>query len=150
MGSDERTGRLDVHDGGGVMVTGESHGPWRVLVVDDSEVIRELISVNLEMEGLAVRTATDGEAALAEVARERPDVITMDVMMPGLGGLEATARLRDDPATADIPVVIVTGRAQAADVARGTDVGVDAYLTKPFEPAELVEVVARLAREGRR
>ena len=124
--------------------------PLRALVVDDSAVIRDLIAVNLQLEGLEVATAEDGESALEAVARRRPDVITLDVMMPRLNGFDTVARLRDNPATADIPVVVVTGRAQAADVDRGRDLGVDAYLTKPFEPAELVEVVTRLAREGRR
>ena len=124
--------------------------PLRALVVDDSAVVRDLIAVNLQLEGLEVTTADDGEAALEEVARRPPDVITLDVMMPRLNGFDTVARLRDNPATAHIPVVVVTGRAQAADVARGRDLGVEAYLTKPFEPAELVEVVTRLAREGRR
>jgi CheY-like chemotaxis protein len=78
-----------------------------------------------------------------------PDVITLDVMMPRLNGFEAVERLRADERTAAIPVVMVTGRAQAADLDRGQEVGVAAYLTKPFEPAELVEVVSRFARQGR-
>ncbi len=127
----------------------DPHPPARVLVVDDSAVIRELITVNLELEGFDVRAAEDGEAALAAAADLRPDVITLDVVMPRLGGFETVERLRSDPATAHIPVVIVTGRAQAADQARGEALGVDAYLTKPFEPAELVAVVRRLAAGGR-
>jgi CheY-like chemotaxis protein len=123
--------------------------PLRALVVDDSAVIRELIAVNLELEGFEVTTADDGESAL-EIANDmRPDVITLDVMMPRMTGFEAVERLREDSGTATIPVVMVTGRAQAADLARGKEVGVDAYLTKPFEPAELIEVVTRLARQGR-
>jgi CheY-like chemotaxis protein len=129
--------------------TGSRKGPARVLVVDDSEAIRELIVVNLELEGYDVRTAADGLLGLDVVATWRPDVITLDVVMPRLGGFETLERLRADPATADIPVVIVTGRAQAADRARGDALGVDAYLTKPFEPAELVAVVGGLARAGR-
>ena len=120
----------------------------RVLVVDDSDVIRDLIRVNLELEGFEVRTVDDGAAALAAVAEFRPDVVTMDVVMPRLGGFETVALLRADPATAGIPVVVVTGRAQAADVARGEALGVEAYLTKPFEPAELVALVTRLARRS--
>ena len=121
----------------------------RALVVDDSQVIRDLISVNLQMEGFEVVTAADGEVALELAASMSPDVITVDVMMPRLSGFEAVARLRQDPKTAHIPIVIVTGRAQLADLARGEELGVEAYLTKPFEPAELVEVVSRLARAGR-
>jgi CheY-like chemotaxis protein len=120
-----------------------------VLVVDDSEAIRELIVVNLQLEGYDVRAAADGLLGLDVLATWRPDVITLDVVMPHLGGFETLERLRADPATADIPVVIVTGRAQGADRARGEALGVDAYLTKPFEPAELVAVVGGLARAGR-
>jgi CheY-like chemotaxis protein len=121
----------------------------RALVVDDSRVIRELIAVNLELEGFEVSTADDGETGVELAAELVPDVITLDVMMPRLNGFEAVQRLREDPRTAEIPVVMVTGRARSADLERGEEVGVEAYLTKPFEPAELVEVVTRLAREGR-
>jgi CheY-like chemotaxis protein len=121
-----------------------------VLVVDDSQVIRELIAVNLELEGFDVAIAGDGEEALALVAQQRPDVITLDVVMPRLDGFETAARLRADPAFADIPLILVTARAAAADLARGDELGVDGYLTKPFEPAELVALVGRLARDGRR
>jgi CheY-like chemotaxis protein len=124
--------------------------PVRVLVVDDSAPIRELIAVNLELEGYDVRRAADGQEALEVAAQWRPDVVTLDVVMPRLDGLETCARLRADPATAGVAVVMVTGRAQAADQERGDAVGVDAYLTKPFEPAELVATVARLATTGHR
>jgi CheY-like chemotaxis protein len=121
----------------------------RVLVVDDSDAIRALISVNLELEGYDVRSAADGVLALEETASWHPDVITLDVVMPRLGGFETLHRLRADPATAHVPVVLVTGRAQAADRAQGEALGADAYLSKPFEPAELVAVVGELARTGR-
>ena len=121
----------------------------RALVVDDSAVIRELITVNLELEGFEVATAGDGETAIDLATKIRPDVITLDVMMPRLSGFETVVRLRQDERTAAIPVVMVTGRAQAADLERGAEVGVEAYLTKPFEPDALVEVVRRLARQGR-
>ena len=123
--------------------------PLRALVVDDSAVIRELIAVNLELEGFEVATAGDGESALSLARELHPDVITLDVMMPRITGFEAVELLRQEPDTASIPIVMVTGRAQAADRARGEEVGVDAYLTKPFEPAELIEVVTRLARQRR-
>lgn len=121
----------------------------RVLVVDDSSVVRDLIAVNLELEGLTVVGCGDGEEALALVAEQRPDVITLDVVMPRLGGFETVEQLRADPATAGIPIVIVTGRASVADLTRGEELGVEGYLTKPFEPAELVGLVSRLVREGR-
>jgi CheY-like chemotaxis protein len=116
----------------------------RVLVVDDSSVVRELIAVNLELEGLEVVRCIDGLEALERVAEERPDAITLDVMMPRLDGFSLVERLRGDRSTADIPIVIVTGRASAADLARGKALGVDAYLTKPFEPSQLVATVLRL------
>jgi CheY-like chemotaxis protein len=122
----------------------------RVLVVDDSAVIRDLIAVNLELEGYEVTVAGDGEEALERVAEQRPDVITLDVVMPRLDGFETAERLRGDPAYADIPLIMVTARAAAADLSKGEELGVDGYLTKPFEPAELVALVGRLAREGHR
>ena len=137
----------DVRRSGASMTTTD---PVRVLVVDDSAAIRELISVNLELEGYDVRRAADGQEALDVAAHWRPDVVTLDVVMPRLDGLETCARLRADPATAGVAVVMVTGRAQAADRARGEAAGVDAYLTKPFEPAELVATVARLSGSGHR
>ena len=116
----------------------------RVLVVDDSSVVRDLIAVNLELEGLEVVRCADGIEALEQVAAQRPDAITLDVMMPRLDGFSTVERLRAEPATADNPSVIVPRRASAADLARGEALGVDAYLTKPFEPSELVATVLRL------
>ena len=117
----------------------------RVLVVDDDDVIRQLITVNLELEGFDVATATDGQDCLDKVKDVQPDVITLDIMMPRLDGWEAASRLRADPETADIKVVLLSARAQEADLERGSRIGVDAYLTKPFDPDELIEVVRRLA-----
>lgn len=117
----------------------------RVLVVDDDDVIRQLITVNLELEGFDVSTAVDGQDCLDKVAEVAPSVITLDVMMPRLDGWEAASRLRADPATADIKVVLLSARAQEADLERGNRLGVDAYLTKPFDPDELIDVVRRLA-----
>jgi CheY-like chemotaxis protein len=117
----------------------------RVLVVDDDDVIRQLITVNLELEGFEVDTAVDGQDCLDKVAEVRPDVITLDIMMPRLDGWAAASRLRADPTTAGIKVVLLSARAQEADLARGSRIGVDAYLTKPFDPDELIEVVRRLA-----
>jgi CheY-like chemotaxis protein len=120
----------------------------RVLVVDDSEVIRQLIRVNLELEGFQVVTATDGAECLEIVHQVRPDVITLDVVMPRLDGLRTAARLRADPRTSACPIAIVSACTES-DLERGQSVGVDAYLAKPFEPMDLVAVVRRLA-EGRR
>jgi CheY-like chemotaxis protein len=120
----------------------------RVLVVDDDDVIRQLISVNLELEGFEVITAIDGQDALERVDEARPDVVTLDVMMPRLDGWEAAARLRADPKTAHIRVVLLSARAQEADLQRGESIGVDAYLTKPFDPDELISTVRRLMAAG--
>ena len=117
----------------------------RVLVVDDDDVIRQLITVNLELEGFDVATAIDGQDCMDRVKDVRPDVITLDVMMPRLDGWEAAGRLRADPDTAGIKVVLLSARAQEADLERGSRIGVDAYLTKPFDPDELIAVVRRLA-----
>jgi CheY-like chemotaxis protein len=117
----------------------------RVLVVDDDDVIRQLITVNLELEGFEVAAAVDGQDCLDKVKAFAPDVITLDIMMPRLDGWEAADRLRADPETAGIKVVLLSARAQEADLQRGSRMGVDAYLTKPFDPDELIETVRRLA-----
>ena len=117
----------------------------RVLVVDDSDVIRELIAINLELEGFEVFTAIDGQDALDRVAAIRPHVMTIDVRMPRLDGISLVQTLRRDPSTAHIRVVMVTASAQEAEVRRGEAAGVDAYLTKPFEPDVLVGIVRDLA-----
>ncbi|HSF26143.1 MAG TPA: response regulator [Actinomycetes bacterium] len=116
----------------------------RVLVVDDSPQIRALIRVNLELEGFEVITLADGAEALERVQAIAPDVMTIDVKMPRLDGFETVQRLRADPATASLPIAVVTACAQATDRQRGQEVGVDAYITKPFDPAVLVAEVRRL------
>jgi CheY-like chemotaxis protein len=127
-------------------VSGES---GRVLVVDDSAVIRQLIRVNLELEGFEVVTAADGAECLDVVHSVQPDVITLDVVMPRLDGLRTAARLRADPRTSHLRIAIVSACTQL-DLERGESVGVDGYLAKPFEPMDLVALVRRLAdgREG--
>jgi len=120
-----------------------------VLVVDDDEVIRQLIAVNLTLEGFQVETATDGQDCLDRVGEVQPDVITLDVMMPRLDGWVTATRLRDDESTKHIKVVLITARAQEEDRKRGLGIGVDAYLTKPFDPEELIQVVRDLAERAR-
>ncbi|MGW5769014.1 response regulator [Streptomyces longwoodensis] len=115
----------------------------RVLVVDDNKVIRQLIRVNLELEGLEVVTAADGAECLEVVHQVRPDLVTLDVVMPRLDGLSTAARLRADPLTRDLPLAIVSACTQY-ELEAGLEVGVDAFLAKPFEPAELVSLVRRL------
>lgn len=123
--------------------------PPRVLVVDDTDSIRLLLRTNFELEGWTVLEAADGLECLDVVVDTRPDVVTIDVVMPRMDGLETVRALRRSPSTRDIPVVMVTTQAQAYDLQRGHDVGVDAYVTKPFDPASLVQIV-RDALEGSR
>ncbi|MDA8370446.1 MAG: response regulator [Nocardiopsaceae bacterium] len=120
----------------------------RVLVVDDNEVIRQLIAVNLQLEGFEVHTAVDGQDCLEQVDEVRPDVITLDVMMPRLDGWVTVARLREREETSTVKVVLITARAQEDDLRRGQDIGVDAYVTKPFDPKELIGTVRGLAGAG--
>ncbi|MFD7443275.1 response regulator [Streptomyces sp. NPDC059909] len=120
----------------------------RVLVVDDNKVIRQLIRVNLELEGFEVVTAADGAECLDVVHEVGPDVITLDVVMPRIDGLRTAARLRADPRTRNVPVAIISACTQY-EVETGITAGVDAFLAKPFEPAELVRLVRRLAHRER-
>jgi CheY-like chemotaxis protein len=117
----------------------------RVLVVDDDEVIRQLIAVNLSLEGFEVSMAVDGQDCLDKVVAIAPDVITLDVMMPRLDGWETAIQLRQSPDTAHIKVLLITARAQEDDKTRGRQVGADAYLTKPFDPNEMIRIVRELA-----
>ncbi|MFC8585275.1 response regulator [Streptomyces sp. NPDC057217] len=119
----------------------------RVLVVDDNKVIRQLIRVNLELEGFEVVTAADGAECLDVVHRVRPDVVTLDVVMPRLDGIKTAERLRADPRTRHLPVAIISACSEVVD---GAAPEVDAFLSKPFEPAELVRVVRRLMHRERR
>ncbi|MGH3390704.1 MAG: response regulator transcription factor [Actinomadura sp.] len=116
-----------------------------MLVVDDDEVIRQLIAVNLQLEGFDVETAVDGQDCLDKVHTVNPTVITLDIMMPRLDGWVTAVRLREDPATSHMKVVMITARAQDHDIQRGSEIGVDAYVTKPFDPAELIRTVRKLA-----
>ncbi|WP_375546791.1 response regulator [Streptomyces gossypii] len=120
-----------------------------MLVVDDNKVIRQLIKVNLELEGFEVVTADDGAECLEIVHRIRPDVITLDVVMPRLDGLRTAERLRADPRTRHIRVAIVSACTRA-EIGVERSSGVDAVLAKPFEPAALVRMVRRLARGAQR
>jgi CheY-like chemotaxis protein len=120
--------------------------PPRVLVVDDDPQVRKLVSLNFELDGYDVVSAAGGAEALAEVARQRPDVMVCDVMMPGMDGLEVVRRLRADPKTASLPVVMVSAKAQRSDLTEGKSAGADAYVTKPFDPQDLLDAVAKLLK----
>jgi DNA-binding response OmpR family regulator len=113
----------------------------RVLLVDDDAVIVRLLEVNFRLEGYAIETATRGEEALEKAGSNRPDLIVLDVMMPGIDGWEVCRRLREDPTLADVPVIFLSARAQEDDRERGRALGVVDYLTKPFDPTALLETV---------
>ena len=115
----------------------------RVLVVDDEPAIRELCRVNLELDGHEVLEAGTGEEALEVVARERPDLVFLDIMLPGIDGWEVLRRLKEDAATAPVPVVLLTARTSEDDQILGWTGGILDYLGKPFEPRVLGECVAR-------
>ena len=117
------------------------------MAVDDDHVIRGLLEVNLEMEGHEVITAVDGQDALDRVREERPDLILLDVMMPNVNGWQVAETLKNDPETRNIPIVFLSARAMEADVRKGTDLGVQAYVTKPFDPIDLMDLVNRLIAE---
>lgn len=117
----------------------------RVLVVDDDRVIQQLLEVNLELEGYQVAgTASDGREAIKMAEDLKPDLILLDIMMPKMDGLEVCRHLKSDPKLAKIPIVLLSARAQDMDIREGLDIGADAYLTKPFDPVELLDVVGRL------
>jgi CheY-like chemotaxis protein len=117
----------------------------RVLVVDDEPDIREVARMSLEMvAGWEVLTAASGREALACAAAERPDAILLDVMMPDLDGPATFRRLRSDPATRDIPVILLTAKVQAAEQRQFAELGVNAILTKPFDPMQLAKKMAEI------
>jgi DNA-binding response OmpR family regulator len=118
-----------------------------VLVADDEEDIRALVAFRLQRAGYDVITAADGEEALTLATTRLPDLIVLDMMMPKATGLEVTRSLREQDATKDIPVIILTARAQEADVASGFEAGADDYVKKPFSPKDLqLRVQALLGR----
>jgi DNA-binding response OmpR family regulator len=116
----------------------------RVLVIDDEPPIRLLCRVNLEAEGMEVLEAADGPSGLDQARKERPDVVLLDVMMPGLDGWRVAEHLLDDERTKSIPIVFLTARAEFRDRARGLDIGGVDYVTKPFNPLELAPLVREL------
>ncbi|CAB4708981.1 MAG: response regulator [Actinobacteria bacterium] len=119
----------------------------RILVADDDIDIRELVEFKLATLGHEITVVADGAAAVEACQAWRPDLAVLDVMMPGVSGLEAIRAIRADPALAGLPVILLTARAQESDVETGFDSGADDYITKPFSPRELASrVEALLAR----
>ncbi len=125
-------------------MTETANDRMRVLVIDDEAPIRLLCRVNLEAEGIEVLEAADGPSGLETARAEVPDVVLLDVMMPGLDGWRVAEELLDDDRTAEIPIVFLTARAELRDRARGLDLGGVDYVTKPFNPVELAPLVRDL------
>ena len=111
----------------------------RILVVDDEVYIVHILDFSLGMEGYEVVTALDGEQALEKVAQQKPDLIVLDIMMPKLDGYETCKRLKADPETKDVPVILLSAKGRNVDQKVGFEVGADDYITKPFSPRKLVE-----------
>ncbi len=116
----------------------------RILVADDDVDIRELVEFKLSTMGHDIIAVGDGAAAVEACRAQKPDLAVLDVMMPGVSGLDAIREIRADPALADLPVILLTARAQESDVETGFDSGADDYITKPFSPRELASRVEAL------
>ena len=112
-----------------------------ILLADDEAYLRLLVHTTLDDPAYRILDATDGNQALTMARAEHPDLLVLDWMMPGLSGLAVAQALRQDPATADIPIIMLTAKGQAIDRAQGHAVGLQAYLIKPFSPLELLEKV---------
>jgi CheY-like chemotaxis protein len=116
----------------------------RILICDDDPVILRLLQVNLELEGYEVLSAHHGEEAVRIAAEEHPDCVILDIMMPRMDGYQAVKEIKSNDDTRDIPVVFLSAKAQQADIEKGRAYGVTDYLTKPFDPTELLEIIERL------
>ncbi len=125
--------------------TAETMSGETILIVDDEPTIVEVVELYLRREGFVVQTAADGNAALAAVERRRPDLVVLDLMLPGLGGLEVTRRIRAGGA---LPIIMLTARGEETDRVVGLELGADDYVTKPFSPRELVARVKAVLRRA--
>lgn len=122
----------------------------KILVVDDDPAVRRLLSQALELEGYSVVIASDGEEALRELPGAAPEVVVLDIMMPRMNGLDVLERIRRDPATATLPVILLTARSSKEDVWDGWQRGVDYYMTKPFDVEELLRFIQHVLEGGDR
>jgi DNA-binding response OmpR family regulator len=125
----------------------ETKSPRRIVVADDEQDIADLLTMHLEMEGYQVEAVYDGQAALDAVRTTRPDFVLLDVMMPRVNGLEVLRRLKEDPTTSDIPVLMLTAKAGDEDVWSGWQLGAAYYLTKPFDLDDLVRYLTSIGLE---
>ncbi len=120
----------------------------KIVVIEDEADILEVLQYNLKREGYTVVASRDGEQGLDSVRRENPDLVLLDLMLPGLDGLEVCKRLQADPVTANVPVIMVTAKGEESDVVSGLQIGADDYVTKPFSPKELLARVKAVLRRG--
>lgn len=121
----------------------------KVLIVDDEKDIVELITYNLKKEGFVTDSAPDGETALAKIKKGNYDLVILDLMLPGLQGIELCRILRNDPATSSLPVIMLTAKGEEVDKVLGLEMGADDYITKPFSPRELVARVNAVLRRAK-
>ena len=121
----------------------------KIVVADDDADIRNMVGFRLTRAGHEVIAVADGAAALDACREQEPDLAVLDLMMPGLGGLDAARQIRADPALQDVRILMLTARAQESDIEQGFSAGADDYLTKPFSPRELSSRVAALLGRGR-
>lgn len=119
----------------------------RILIVEDEESLLRLESILLTTRGYKVTGVSDGLSALREIELNRPDLILLDIMMPGIDGFEVCRRVKENHVTRSIPVVMLTAKKSSADQARGVEVGADAYLTKPFKSGRIIEVIESLLQK---
>jgi two-component system phosphate regulon response regulator PhoB len=119
-----------------------------IYVVEDEEDILDLIQYNLSREGYRTAGIRDGREALDRIRRDNPDLVLLDLMLPGLDGLEICRRIKEDPVTKDVPIVMVTAKGEESDVVLGLGLGADDYVVKPFSPRELIARVKAVLRRG--
>ena len=120
----------------------------KIVVIEDEPDILEVIQYNLEREGFAVHPASNGDLGLTTILREAPDLVLLDLLLPGLDGIEICRKLKMDPMTQGIPIIMVSAKGEESDIVLGLGVGADDYVTKPFRPKELIARVKAVMRRG--
>lgn len=119
----------------------------KILIVEDEESLLKLESILLTTRGYKVSGVTDGLKAMEAIEKERPDLVLLDIMIPGIDGFEVCRRIKANPATASLPVIMLTAKKSSADQARGVESGADAYITKPFKSGKIIELVEGLLKK---
>ncbi len=120
----------------------------KIAIIDDEEAMVQLLFLELESEGYDVLTAGNGVSGLKLIRDKQPDLVLLDIMMPGLNGYEVIKNVKEDPALRDIPIIMLTARSQDEDIQKGLDLGADDYVTKPFHAGLLVKRIGTLLKSG--